>query len=743
MEPIESPLPRRAVSAAMVAAGALIAQQVAGRATRDALFLSTFHVSSLPLAMIAAAVASGIAVLAFSAALGRRSPARVLPAALAAATVLLLAEWGLSLVQPRLAAIAVYLHMAVFGGTVVSGFWSLVNERFDPHTARRAMGDITLGASLGGVAGGLLAWSASRLVPVPAMLALMAAFNVVCLFALRRLGPPERARAEGGEAAVAATPRSGPLAGLQVLREVPYLQHLALVVALGAVTETLLDFILNARAAATFARGAALMSFFALFHSALGWLALAVQMTLARPSLRRLGLAGTVAVRPAAVAAAAVLGFLEPGLWSAIVARGVQGVIQNSLFRSGYELLFTPVAERRKRPTKAIVDVGFDKLGTVAGSALILALAPGLAELSLRALFAVAAVASLAALAVCRWLHRGYVTALEDSLRSGVVRLELADAMDATTSMTLARTGLAYDRQAILREVAALRGEMRGEETRAEAGDTLTGTIALLRSADGEAIRRGLRRVEVPTPELVGHLVPLLARNDVFLDVLRLLRRAVPAATGQLLDALLDPARDVTIRRRIPRVLRRSDSQRAADGLLLGLGDASFGVRRQCALTLARLAERAPALVLPRAAVFAATLRELEKAPAGWQEEMDRLGAEEASDTPPPAPAARGLAHVFTLLSLAVEREPLQIAYWALLGDDPALRGTALEYLENVLPEDVRRALWPHLGAGARAGRPAAAVPRPRQNLVEDLLNSSAGLRVQRGPQGSRRDLDE
>src|SRR6476659_4387352 len=102
MEPIESPLPRRAVTAAMLAAGALVAQQVAGRATRDALFLSTFRVSSLPLVMIAAAVASAVAVLAFSAALGRRSPARVLPAVLAAATVLLLAEWGLSLVQPRL-----------------------------------------------------------------------------------------------------------------------------------------------------------------------------------------------------------------------------------------------------------------------------------------------------------------------------------------------------------------------------------------------------------------------------------------------------------------------------------------------------------------------------------------------------------------------------------------------------------------------------------------------------------------
>jgi hypothetical protein len=68
----------------MVAAGALIAQQVAGRATRDALFLSTFDVSRLPLVMIVAAGVSALAVLGFSAALSRRPPARVLPLAVAA-----------------------------------------------------------------------------------------------------------------------------------------------------------------------------------------------------------------------------------------------------------------------------------------------------------------------------------------------------------------------------------------------------------------------------------------------------------------------------------------------------------------------------------------------------------------------------------------------------------------------------------------------------------------------------------
>jgi hypothetical protein len=130
------------------------------------------------------------------------------------------------------------------------------------------------------------------------------------------------------------------------------------------------------------------------------------------------------------------------------------------------------------------------------------------------------------------------------------------------------------------------------------------------------------------------------------------------------------------------------------------LADASPEVRRQSALTLARITERAPALRVPPPAVFAAVLRETAVAPPEWTDDS--------------------LAHVFTLLSLAVEREPVLIAHRALRGGDQALRGTALEYLENVLPADVRQALRRHLGARAT---PAPA--RPAEDLRRELLRSS------------------
>jgi hypothetical protein len=89
--------------------------------------------------------------------------------------------------------------------------------------------------------------------------------------------------------------------------------------------------------------------------------------------------------------------------------------------------------------------------------------------------------------------------------------------------------------------------------------------------------------------------------------------------------------------------------------------------------------------------------------------------------------ASRSLAHVFTLLSLALPPEPLRIAFRGLHTDDPKLRGTALEYLEGVLPPRIREQLWPFL----EDRRPAATRPtRPRDEILADLLKSNESIMI-------------
>src|ERR1035438_1006727 len=77
-----------ALGPAAIASGSLVAQHVAGKATRDTLFLSYFGLGFLPAAMIGAAILSLLAVLGISRTLAKYGPARVVPTLFASSAAL-------------------------------------------------------------------------------------------------------------------------------------------------------------------------------------------------------------------------------------------------------------------------------------------------------------------------------------------------------------------------------------------------------------------------------------------------------------------------------------------------------------------------------------------------------------------------------------------------------------------------------------------------------------------------------
>ncbi len=86
--------------------------------------------------------------------------------------------------------------------------------------------------------------------------------------------------------------------------------------------------------------------------------------------------------------------------------------------------------------------------------------------------------------------------------------------------------------------------------------------------------------------------------------------------------------------------------------------------------------------------------------------------------------SATALDHVFTLLGLALPSEPLRICLRTLGTDDRVLRGTALEYLESVLPPRIREWLWPFLELDGSA----AAISRSPRDLVAELKLSHPSI---------------
>jgi hypothetical protein len=259
--------------------------------------------------------------------------------------------------------------------------------------------------------------------------------------------------------------------------------------------------------------------------------------------------------------------------------------------------------------------------------------------------------------------------------------------------------------------------------------DTVLLQIAALRSRDRERILRVLRSEEDLPAALVPHVIPLLAWDPVANEAVRALRRVAAERVGELIDTLIDQNQDFAVRRRLARVFSVCVSQRAANGLLLGLEDVRFEVRFHCARSLAAILARNPRITIDRHFIFEIVRRETAVGRPVWESQRLLHQLDETQDNVfvdefVKNRASRSLAHVFTLLALVLPTEPLQIAFRGLHTSDPILRGTALEYLEGVLPATIRDSLWPYL----EDSRPKSQQNRPREEILEDLLRSNESI---------------
>lgn len=409
---------RNAGRLATAAALAVIAAFVAGKAARDAILLSTFPVTSLPMFIGGTALLSLPLVVLAGRWMARLGPARLMPRLYALSAVLLGAEYLALARWPRLAAIVCFFHLGSLGAVLVSGFWSVVNERFDARSAKRLIGRVGLGATIGGILGGVVAERAAVYLQPGAILLLLAGLQLLSGLALRGLAGPPHAVHDVDTLAAGET-----AASVKATLRSPLLRNLSLLVLLGAVAATSLDYVFKAEVTEAARGNGGTLRLFGIYHTVTNILTAVAQVALSRAAVSRLGVARAIGVLPAVVTVSAGGALLVPGVWAAVLARGAEMITRSSIYRAAYELVFAPLPERDKRSTKVVLDVGAERVGDLLGSQLVAALlfltAPHWSMLAL------ALAAGLVGLAIAAMLPQSYTSALEDSLRRRAAAGEL------------------------------------------------------------------------------------------------------------------------------------------------------------------------------------------------------------------------------------------------------------------------------------------------------------------------------
>ena len=692
---------------ASVAAFVMLAQLVAGRATREALFLANFRADDLPYAMAAAGVLSVAGSIPAAKALAHYGPGRVVPLFFALSTTLFTVEWLLAHRAPHFVAVMLYLHLAAASTLLVSGFWAILNERFDPHSAKGGLARVASFATAGGMLGGLLSERVGVLFGLDTTLIVMAGMHGFCAVLVGWIGRFEALTTE------APAEEQSELSGLGAIRSAPYLKLLVATTVTFAILDAPLDFVIRAGAADEFDSGKELIRFFGFYYTAVGVTTFLMQTALTQKVIARFGIGPAMASMPVMVVVTGGAALISPVLAAFVALRGTTSVLTNSVYRTGFELLYTPLPLRLKRPAKPVIDVGGDGLGDVLGAGLVLAIISIWPVGQMLGVTAAAIGLALALTWLLSRLQRAYREQLTENLEEGNLQAVVVDgpAPDVTHSH------IQLDRSAIRARLHEM--GLRGSQSQiAQEGWSASEWIqALGDSARAHAAAEGLREQGVE-------------------------------ARGALLEALADPDCPDLAKLFLPGLLERIPDASVVEGLLSTMAKSDFEVRFRAARAAVQVVQNHTELTPPVPRVLDAVRSELQNPGVAPPVESisvteDRKESVLIADYPH-LPVARRLEHVFTLLALERGTDLMRSVLLGLYSENPAFLGNALEYLDSSLPDDLRRLLPEVLGGRLRGLQGSSESDRAARDVEAELLRQAqTGILGPRSePSGPRDESD-
>jgi AAA family ATP:ADP antiporter len=253
---------------------------------------------------------------------------------------------------------AFYVWLSVFNLFVVSVFWGLMADAFDEEQAARLFGIISMGGTLGSLAGAACTESLTRgawgiqLEPASMLLVSLVSLElaIACMVKLAAsLGLPTQGRSSK-------EPGPRPHEGLKLLASSRYLQLISAYIVLFTITSTFLYLIQGRIVEHTYQGAAERTAAFARIDFWVNVLTLVVQVFLTGHILRGLRVAGVLVAIPLLT----LLAFPVLAMWPVFPCLAAVMVLRRGLHyavdRPAREILYIPLGPEEKYKAKPFVD---------------------------------------------------------------------------------------------------------------------------------------------------------------------------------------------------------------------------------------------------------------------------------------------------------------------------------------------------------------------------------------------------
>lgn len=339
-------------------------------------FISSFGADDLPYVTLTLGVLIGVIMQGYTKVIALVPRRWMIPTTQAGITSLLVLFWFLFTYAPaEWVAVAFYIVSSILAILLISQFWTLANDVYDPRQAKRIFGFVGAGASLGSAMGAGLTAYLIESVGSGRMMLVSAGVMVVCLGIVLTI---LRREPRAGTSDASKTGEEEGVGGgeaIRMLRSSRHLQIISLVIAFGAICAAIVEQQLNMAVAESKGSGnadaiAAFLGQLIVYLSLAGFV---IQLTLTSRIHRVMGIGFALLMLPITMGATAALILFNRALWAPSFGRILDTSIRYTVDKTSREVLFLPLPGDLKYRAKPFIDVTMDRLAKGVGAVLILA----------------------------------------------------------------------------------------------------------------------------------------------------------------------------------------------------------------------------------------------------------------------------------------------------------------------------------------------------------------------------------